>query len=158
MYFLVSLSPVSHHRQLGISLIFPPFDVQGGILVSTKAAHVVSTDWNRYCPLFPDFPPWTPQSSTQWSDAIICVCERTCIMGGKSRMLRSASALTASWQCQQCDCINNSAKNKRCYFSCRAWRDGIALSSATGIAIADAHRGGGTSFCSNENDAPALST
>jgi hypothetical protein len=70
------------------------------------------------------------------------------------RTLRSASALAASWQCQRCDRINNSAKNKRRCFSCRAWRDGIAPSSAAGIAIAGAHGGGGTSFCSNENDAP----
>jgi hypothetical protein len=69
-------------------------------------------------------------------------------------MLRSASALAASQQCQRCNCINNSAKNKRHCFSCRAWRDGIAPSSAIGIAITNAHRGGGTSFCSNENDAP----
>jgi hypothetical protein len=66
----------SHHGQLGISLVFLPFDLRGGILVSTKAAHVGSTDWNRYYPLFPDFPPWTPQSSAQWSDAIFCVRER----------------------------------------------------------------------------------
>jgi hypothetical protein len=65
----------SYHGQLGISLVFPPFDVQGGILVSTKAAHVGSTDWNRYCPLFPDFLPWTLQSAAQWSNAI-CVRER----------------------------------------------------------------------------------
>jgi hypothetical protein len=53
--------------QLGISLVFPPFDVRGGILVSTKEGDVGSTDRNRYCPLFPDFPPWTPQSTAQWS-------------------------------------------------------------------------------------------
>jgi hypothetical protein len=65
----------SYHGQLGISLVFLPFDVQGGILVSNKAAYVGSTDQNRYCPLFPDFPPWTPQSAAQWSDAI-CVREQ----------------------------------------------------------------------------------
>ncbi len=37
-----------HHRQLGLSLVFLPFDVRGGILVSTKAVHVGSTDWYRY--------------------------------------------------------------------------------------------------------------
>ncbi len=79
------------------------------------------------------------------------------ILGGMLRTLRLASALATSWQCQRCDCINNSAKNKRRCFSCRAWRDGIAPLSAAGIAIADARGGGGTSFCSNENDAPALS-
>jgi hypothetical protein len=72
-------------------------------------------------------------------------------------MLRSASALAALWQCQQCNCISNSAKNKRHCFSCRAWRDGIAPLSAAGIVIAGAHGGGGTSFCSKENNAPALS-
>ena len=72
-------------------------------------------------------------------------------------MLRSASALAASWQCQRCNCISDSAKNNRHCFSCRAWRDGIAPSSASGIAIADAHGGGGTSFCSNKKDALALS-
>ena len=72
-------------------------------------------------------------------------------------MLKSASALAALWQCQQCDCINDSAKNKRCCFSCQAWRDGIAPLSAAGIAIAGAHGGGGTSFCSNENNVLALS-
>jgi hypothetical protein len=79
------------------------------------------------------------------------------ILGGMLRTLKLASALAALWQCQQCDCINNSAKNKRHCFSCRAWRDRIAPLSAAGIAIADAHGGGGISFCSNENDAPALS-
>ena len=39
--------------------------------------------------------------------------------------LRSASALAALWQCQRCNHTNTSAKNKRCYFSCRAWRDGV---------------------------------
>ncbi len=68
-------------------------------------------------------------------------------------MLRLASALAASWQCQRCNCINDSTKNKRRCFSCRAWRDRIAPLSAAGIAIADAHRGGSTSFCSNKNDA-----
>ncbi len=33
------------------------------------------------------------------------------ILGGMLRMLRSASALAASWQCQRCNFINNSAKN-----------------------------------------------
>jgi len=37
---------------------------------------------------------------------------------------------------------------------CRAWRDGKAPSSAAGIAIADAHGGGGALFCPDENDAP----
>jgi hypothetical protein len=63
------------HGQLGISLVLPPFDVRGGVLVSTKAAHVGFTERNRYCPHFPDFPPWTPQSTAQWSEAI-CVRER----------------------------------------------------------------------------------
>jgi hypothetical protein len=61
------------HEQLGISLGFPPFDVRGGILVSAKAAHVGSTDRNRYCPLFPDFPPWTPQSAAHPSGAMLFV-------------------------------------------------------------------------------------
>jgi hypothetical protein len=73
-------SSVFQHGQLGISLVFPPFDVRGGILVSTKAAHVGSTDWNRYCPLFPDFPPWTPQSAAQWSNPI---CVRECVLWGE---------------------------------------------------------------------------
>ncbi len=128
------------HGQLVISLVFLPFDVRGGILVSTKAAHVGSTDWNRYCPLFPDFPPGTPQSTAHPVERCY-LCERTRIVGGMSRMLKLASALAALWQCQRCNCINNSAKNKRCCFSCRAWRDGIAPSSAAGIAIADAHGG-----------------
>ena len=64
--------------------------------------------------------------------------------------------LAASWDCRKCGCINDSAKNKRRCFSCRAWRDGKALLSAASIAIAiaDAHGGGGASFCSDENDAP----
>jgi hypothetical protein len=70
------------------------------------------------------------------------------------KTLRLASALGASWQCQQCNCSNDSGKNKRRCFSCRAWRDGIALLSATGTAIPDAHGGGCASFCSNKNDAP----
>ena len=62
--------------------------------------------------------------------------------------------LAASWDCRKCGCINDSAKNKRRCFSCRAWRDGKAPLSAASIAIADVHRGGGASFCSDENDAP----
>ena len=69
-------------------------------------------------------------------------------------MLRSASALTALWQCRRSNCTNDSAKNKRRCSSCRAWRDKIAPSSADGITIANAHGGGGASFCSSENDAP----
>jgi hypothetical protein len=76
------------------------------------------------------------------------------ILGGMPRTLRSASALAASWQCQRCDYTNDSAKNKRCCFLCRAWREGIAPMSSAGIAIVDAHGGGGASFCSNKNDAP----
>ena len=72
------------------------------------------------------------------------------------RTLRSASALAALWQCQRCGCTNNNAKNKRRCFSCRAWRDGKAPSSAAGIVIANAHGGGGTSFCPDENDAPNI--
>jgi hypothetical protein len=68
-------------------------------------------------------------------------------------MLRLASALAALRQCQRCDCINDSAKNKRRCFSCQAWRDRIAPLSAAGIAIADAHGGGGTFFCPNKNNA-----
>jgi hypothetical protein len=68
--------------------------------------------------------------------------------------LRSASALAASWQCQQCNRTNNSTKNKRHCFSCQAWRDGIAPLSAAGITIIDAHKGDGAFFCSNKNDAP----
>ncbi len=79
------------------------------------------------------------------------------ILGGMLRTLRSASALAALWQCQRYNCINLSAKNKRRCFLCRAWRDGIAPSSAAGIAIANAHGGGSTFFCANKNNAPALS-
>ena len=68
--------------------------------------------------------------------------------------LKSAFALTALWQCQRCNCTNNSAKSKRRCFSCRAWRDGIAPPSVAGIMIPDAHGGGGASFCSSKNDAP----
>ena len=39
--------------------------------------------------------------------------------------LRSASALAALWQCQQCNHTNNSTKNKRRCFLCRVWRDGV---------------------------------
>ena len=76
------------------------------------------------------------------------------ILGGMPGTLGSASARAASWQCQRCDCINGSAKNKRHCFLCRAWRNRIAPSSATGIAIANAHGVGGASSCSNKNDAP----
>jgi hypothetical protein len=68
------------------------------------------------------------------------------ILRRMSSSLRSASALAASWQCQRCDCTNNSAKNKRHCVLCRAWRDRIAPLSASGITIADA--------CSSENNAP----
>jgi hypothetical protein len=70
------------------------------------------------------------------------------------RTLRLASTLVALWQCQRCSSNNDSAKNKRHCFSCQAWRDRIAPLSAAGIAVADAHGGGGTSFCSNKNNAP----
>jgi hypothetical protein len=43
-----SCQEASQHGQLGISLVFPPFDVRGGILVSAEAVHVGSTDRNRY--------------------------------------------------------------------------------------------------------------
>jgi hypothetical protein len=80
-----------HHGQLGLSLVFPPFDVWGDILVSSKALHVGSTDRNRYCPLFPDFPPWTPQSAASTpSDPPLP------ILSEMLRMLRLASALTGS--------------------------------------------------------------
>ncbi len=39
--------------------------------------------------------------------------------------LRSASTLAALWQCQHCNRTNDSAKNKRHCFLCRAWRDGL---------------------------------
>jgi hypothetical protein len=111
------------------------------------AAHVRSTDWSRYCPLFLNFPPLTPHSTalTQ-SDPPLW------ILGRMPRTLRVTSALTASWPCQHCSSNNNSAKNKRRCVSCQAWRDRIAPLSATGIAIANAHGGSGTSFCSKEND------
>ncbi len=81
----------SKHGQLGLSLVFPPFDERGGILVSTKALHVGSTDRNRYCPLFPDFPPWTPQSAASTpSDPPLP------ILGRMLRTLRLASALAGS--------------------------------------------------------------
>ena len=67
--------------------------------------------------------------------------------------LRLVSALAVLWQCQRCDRTNDSAKNKRRCSSCRAWRDGIAPSSAAGITIADAHGGGGATFCSSKSDA-----
>ena len=76
------------------------------------------------------------------------------ILPRMSSSLRSYSALAASWQCQRCDCTNNSAKNKRQCFSCQAWRDRIAPSNAAGITIANAHGGGGASFCSSKKDAP----
>jgi hypothetical protein len=41
---VISKNTRFHHGQLGLSLVFPPFDVRGGILVSTKASHVGSTD------------------------------------------------------------------------------------------------------------------
>jgi hypothetical protein len=59
---------------------------------------------------------------------------------------------------QRCDSYNNSAKNKRCCFSCWDWRDGIAPLSTAGISIADALGDGGTSFCSSKNDAPNNAT
>ena len=52
------------------------------------------------------------------------------------------------------NCTNGFAKNKRHCSSCQAQRGRIVLSSAAGITIADAEGGGGTSFCSSENDAP----
>ena len=126
---------------------------------------VADNEWSPYkcrCDIFVVWAPFKGLLLTY----LICSRHRTekeqnsllpRIVGGMSRMLRSASALAASWQCQRCGCINNSAKNKRRCFLCRAWRDEIAPSSAAGIAIADAHGGGGTFFCSTENDAPALS-
>ena len=39
--------------------------------------------------------------------------------------MRLASAILALWQCQWCDCTNDSTKNKRRCFLCRAWRDGV---------------------------------
>jgi hypothetical protein len=90
-FFGIGILPVSDHGQLDLSLVFLPFDVQGGILVSTKALHVGSTDWNRYCPLFPDFPPLTPQSA-----ASAPTDPPLPILGRMLRTLRSASALKGS--------------------------------------------------------------
>jgi len=112
-----------------------------------RAPHVNSTKWNWYCLLSSNFPPWTPRKRS-WIHPPLLILRRM------SSSMRSSSALVASWQCQRCDRTNDSAKNKRRCVSCRAWRDGIAPSSAAGITIDDAHGGGGAAFCSSENDAP----
>jgi hypothetical protein len=91
-----------------------------------RALHVNSTKRNWYCLIFPNIPPWTPPK-----------CPPHLIFRRMPSTLRSVSPLAASWQCQRCDRTNNSAKNKRRCSSCRAWRDGIAPSSAAGIRIAD---------------------
>jgi hypothetical protein len=70
------------------------------------------------------------------------------------RMLRLASTIAALWQCQRCNYTNNSTKNLMHCYLCRAWRDRLAPLSSAGIMIVNAHRGGGASFCSNENDVP----
>ena len=122
-------------------------------MVVPNAAHVGSMIRSWYCPLFPNLPPWTCQSALNAQLNRISARLPTTILCGMPRTLRSASVLAASWQCQRCGCTNNTAKNKRRCFSCRAWRDGKAPLSAAGIAIADAHGGGGASFCPDENDA-----
>ncbi len=92
-----------------------------------RSPHVNSTNRNWYCLLFPNFPLWAPPK-----------CPPHLIFRSMPRTLRLVSPLAASWQCQRCDRTNDSAKNKRRCSSCRAWRDGIAWSSAAGITIADA--------------------
>ncbi len=147
------LWPVAHTTDSWVSLWFSRLLLHGAtILFVPNAAHVGSIN----------------RAGTVFSSQIILRGHRRSasltpsdppllILGGMPRTLRLASALVASWQCQRCNYTNGSAKNKRRCFSCRAWRDEIAPLSAAGITIADAHGGGGTSFCSNKNDAPALS-
>jgi hypothetical protein len=55
--------------------------------------------------------------------------------GFYGRTLRSASALAASWECHRCGSNNDSAKNKRRCFLCRAWRDGIAPLSEAALDV-----------------------
>ena len=83
-----------------------------------RAPHVSSTTQNWYCLVFPNFPPWTPPKRS-WIDLPHLIHRRM----PSTQIL--VSALTASWQCQRCNRTNNSAKNKRHCFLCRAWRDGV---------------------------------
>jgi hypothetical protein len=76
------------------------------------------------------------------------------ILDRMPRMLRSASALVASWQCQHCSHLNDSTKNKRCCFLGWAWRDRIAPLSKAVLDIVNAFGGGGASVCSNEDNVP----
>jgi hypothetical protein len=88
---------------MGIGKVTPPLTPQTagslfgflafcctGLKSGLMAAHVFSTDWNWYCPLLPNFPPWTPHSTASTpSDPPLS------ILGRMPRMLRSASALAA---------------------------------------------------------------
>ena len=133
---LVSWGPPCEHGQLGLFVAFPPYYVWSQVLVSTKG----------------------PACKLYYSELVLSsLCKISSVDTAKALLdppllilcrmpstLRSAFALAALWQCQRCDCTNDSARNKRRCISCRAWRDGIAPLSATGIMIAIAHRGGGT--------------
>jgi hypothetical protein len=136
----------SHHGQLGLSLAFSSYYVWGQILVSTKGPA---------CKFY--YPELVLSSLLKFSSvdtAKALLDPPLMILCRMPSTLRSLSTLVASWQCQRCNCTNDSAKSKRRCVSCRAWRDGIAPSSAVGITNADAHGGGGTSFCFSKNDAP----
>jgi hypothetical protein len=51
-------------------------------------------------------------------------------------LLQSATLLASSWLCNRCSHLNDSSRNKKCCFSCQAWRNGLVPLSA---------KGGGTS-------------
>ena len=70
----------------------------------------------------------------------------------------SDALAAASWQCQWCSHTNSAENNKRCCFSCRGWRDGIAPSTS-GIAIPKEKAGRGRPRLSvTTGDAPMLET
>jgi hypothetical protein len=98
-------------------LAFPPFDVRGQILISTKGPACKLCYSELVLSSLPKF------SSVHTAKALLD--PPLLILRKMPNMLRSASALAALWQCQQCNCINHSKKNKRRCFSCRAWRDGV---------------------------------
>jgi hypothetical protein len=75
-------------------------------------------------------------------------------------LLQSATSLALLWLCHRCSHSNDSNTNKKCCFSCQAWRDGLAPLSAkggtltSGAAASDIGLVDDDASCHDENGPP----
>jgi len=75
---------------------------------------------------------------------------------------QSPTLLALSWPCHQCSHSNDSSRNKKCCFSCQAWRDGLAPLSAKGCGTSTSRAaasnvglvGDNNASCRDENGPP----